>query len=234
MSNFTAGLDLGQARDFTALVITERLEALKEGYGNVPTPDLVSSAYQDRYHVRSILRYPLRTPYPEIVRKVADVLQHPEYAGRTKLVLDYTGVGRPIADLFYKAYRESGLLDYPPIAFTFTASEKRNLVAKLGIILDENRLEIAEGLRLSQDLVEELKDFRAKISDSGHDSYEAAKKHDDLVTALMLSVSQRWRLTPWAIPRFQMRDGTAVEYEDLLSPKSRERVRTYSPHELAS
>ena len=48
------GLDLGQAADYTALVIAER----------IPTEDKPS------YHLRHIQRFKLGTPYPEIVTSV--------------------------------------------------------------------------------------------------------------------------------------------------------------------
>src|SRR5258706_560131 len=46
-------------------------------------------------HVRHVQRWPLGTSYPAIVARVREILDTPQLRGRTTLVLDATGVGRP-------------------------------------------------------------------------------------------------------------------------------------------
>jgi hypothetical protein len=83
-TSYLLGLDLGQAQDYTALVIVER-----QGDRN-----------DARYDVRHIERYPLGTPYPVIVEKVSRMYGHPSLDdGRVSLVVDATGCGRPVVDL---------------------------------------------------------------------------------------------------------------------------------------
>jgi hypothetical protein len=62
---------------------------------------------------------------------------------------------------------------------------KRDLVGAAQIALQNRILEIARKLSMSEILVRELLNFRVKISDLGHDTYNAWREseHDDLVLA---------------------------------------------------
>lgn len=177
---FFAGLDLGQAHDFTALVIPEQLG---------PAPHM--------YHVRHIERWPLGTPYPAIVGAVAARMGMPQLR-RQPLVIDGTGCGRPVVDLFKQV---RGLTFYPVlITGGDTASKdeagywrvpKRDLVGVVQVLLQSERLKIADALPEARTLTAELLNFQAKISDStAHDSYGAWREgtHDDVVLALALAL----------------------------------------------
>ena len=74
------GLDLGQTTDFTALCVLEQ-SVLK-------TAVELDSAYA----LRHLQRFPLGTPYPEIVRDVIAPLRTPPMPGAF-LVVDQTGGG---------------------------------------------------------------------------------------------------------------------------------------------
>jgi hypothetical protein len=64
------------------------------------------------------------------------------------------------------------------------------LVSALQVVLQSGRLKIARGLPEAETLVNELLNFKSKISAAGHDSYEAWREsvHDDLV------LSGNWQL----------------------------------------
>lgn len=114
--------------------------------------------------------------------------------GSASLVVDATGVGRPVVDLFVGA----GL---QPIAVTITAGAapsangtahrvpKRDLCAILQVLLQARRLRIAAAMCERTSLVDELLAFRVKIDGAtARDSYGAgAGAHDDLVMALALA-----------------------------------------------
>ena len=110
------------------------------------------------------------------------------------LVVDSTGVGAPVVDMMEK----EGLCPYAISIHGGDAvgSEgrkyrvpKRDLVSTLQVLLQTQRLKVAEGIKDAQLLVEELLNFRIKISASGHDSYEHWREsaHDDLVLAVALA-----------------------------------------------
>jgi hypothetical protein len=182
MYSFYIGLDLGQAQDYTALTVIERK------HFNYSLP-------REQYHVRHLERPKLGTPYPAIVEKVQDLVQSNKLLNQAALVVDATGVGAPVVDLF----RKIGLV---PIAITITGGNavtrerggyrvpKRDLVTTLQVLFQSGRLKVAAELPEARLLVEELLNFRVKINvRTAHDSYEAWREgiHDDLVLAVALA-----------------------------------------------
>lgn len=175
MSDFIAGLDLGQMQDYTALAVLER-----QG--------------EDAYHCRHLQRYKLGTKYNRIVDRVAGLVQSEALDGKCDLVIDHTGVGTAVFDMF----AEAGLR---PIGVSIHGGDKvsregrlcrvpkRDLVSVLQILLQNGRLKVAESLPEAQTLISEALNFRVKISDAGHDSYAAWREgeHDDLVLAVALA-----------------------------------------------
>ena len=91
---FYVGVDLGQARDFTAIAVVERA-GLQDGW------DPVVYAWKKKtvLRVRYLERVPLGTAYPDVVERVVGVTRAPKLTGRCDLALDATGVGRPVVDL---------------------------------------------------------------------------------------------------------------------------------------
>lgn len=184
---YIIGLDLGQARDFTALVVSEKHEDTKRW------PKLV------QHNIVHMHRFPLGTPYPDITEAVKRVIaQLPARPQPPILVVDATGVGRPVVD----AMKARGL---SPIAATITGGAdvtekspddlrvpKRILASTLQIALQSGRLKIAANMPLTDVLVRELQSFKVKISVAGNETYEAWREadHDDLVLACGLAV---WR-----------------------------------------
>ena len=216
---FIIGLDLGQAQDYTAIAIVERvLPPLpkREPYWPVTYHGggttfningdrrqgvaMVSLPPQDTrapsYHVRHLERPALGTKYPTIVARVKTLLATPPLTLHTPLIVDRTGVGRPVTDLF----EGEGV---QPYAITITGGDeviregrhtkvpKRDLVSTLVAVFQTERLKIAAGLAEGPALVNELTNFKVKVNlATGHDSYEAWREsvHDDLVLAVAMAV----------------------------------------------
>src|SRR6266699_1191723 len=146
------------------------------------------------FQVGHLERVPLGTPYPGIVSHVGRLLR--KLPGCSELVIDFTGVGRPIFDMFVY----SGIF---PIGVVITAGNtetrdgmtcsvpKLTLVSRLQALLHEGRLKIQRELDEAETLVRELRDFRAEFTAAGHLTFNArCGKHDDLVLALAIAV---WR-----------------------------------------
>lgn len=178
MSDFIAGLDLGQAQDFTALVIAERHW----------------EAGGCRYEVRHLQRWPLGTGYPAIVAEVTALMRRQPLWPSAPLIVDQTGVGRAVVDMFR-------LLGRRLIPVTITAGQeaaetpdgwktpKRDLVGVVQVLLQQQRLKVADALPEADLLVKELLGFQVKITDAANDVYGAWREgaHDDLVLALALA-----------------------------------------------
>jgi hypothetical protein len=204
---FTVGCDLGQARDFTAIAILERVRVTTE---RLAQPGFEQPRYERREtaeeHLRHLQRLPLGTAYPEIVSVLATMMKAlPARPRPAHLVVDATGVGRPVVDMI----RSAGLR---PVAVTITGGfdeanpsaldwrvPKRNLVSALAVLLQSGRLRISPQLSEADNLVRELLNFKVKVSPAGHDSYEAWREsiHDDLVLATAIATwwSERTRVS---------------------------------------
>ena len=133
-------------------------------------------------------------------------MERPPLRGQCQLVLDLTGVGRPVGELF----AEAGL---DPIGVTITGGfswhrERRHdwhvaksvLVSTTQKFLSSERLVIAKSLPHAGLLKKELRDFRVKISKSGNETYEAREgQHDDLLLSLCCALfvaehpGRRWQ-----------------------------------------
>lgn len=204
MAKYFLGLDLAQAADYTALVIVEQHPATEPKARPV-------------YDAVEIHRFARGTPYPTIVSDVVDLMGREPLKGETGLVVDATGVGRPVVDMFRL---EDGLL---PTAVLITGGDetsydvesgmwrvpKRELVSTVQVLLHSKRLNISDAIPLTATLNEELLNFKVKISlATAHDSYGEWRegKHDDLVLALALAV--------WHAERY-MSPGDMVSVVDL-------------------
>lgn len=187
--NYTIGIDLGQVYDYSALAIVERLEA--------PTAQQIGRlTSRDHHHVRYLRRWPRQTPYQEVVADTGRLIQ----LGNLKeavIVLDATGVGREVADLFMQSHRLGRLTNYWPRAYVITGGRditdevvpKRELVGKMQTLLQSGRLKVADSLEFAEVLRKELLNFRVKQTATGQETYESAREadHDDLVLAVALA-----------------------------------------------
>jgi hypothetical protein len=195
VDRWIVGVDLGQSTDPTAIcVMNHRVVPLKDWTPN----DKAKIWRQDRtehFDVRHLQRLALGLPYPVQVQQVANILARPPLNAGSALVIDETGVGRPVGDLMDGA----GLR---PIRVTITAGlettqygaqtfhvPKGMLISGLDARLHTGELKIAAALSDADALAEELKDFQRKVSDAGRASYNARTgAHDDLVLAVAIAL----------------------------------------------
>jgi hypothetical protein len=190
---YFVGVDLGQTTDPTAICVLEVLD--------VPDiePDKIYNAvpfHPTAYHVRHLERLRLGMSYVEQASYVYEIM-HTAPLTKATLVVDQTGVGRPVVDLF----RQAGL---KPIAVTITAGDsttreklqpddwhvaKLTLVSRLQATLHSGDLKIAADLPETAALVSELQDFKATFTQTGYARFGAREgKHDDLVLATAIAL----------------------------------------------
>lgn len=152
-----------------------------------------------RFAIRHLERIGLGTPYPAIVRRVREMVMSAELRGRCSLVIDGTGVGRPVVDLLREASLDCELV---PLLITGGVNArmdrgvwnvpKRDLIAAVQVLFEQNRLSIAAGLPRAKTLLDELMAMRVKVSGNGQDQYGAWREgaHDDLALAVAMAC---WR-----------------------------------------
>jgi hypothetical protein len=104
-----------------------------------------------------------------------------------RIYIDSTGVGEPI---FEDLRREKLFID----DFKFSNKSKKELVEKLSIFIEQKKVFIPN----NETLIDEIKSFGYKLTDSGNVIYSAPEGlHDDCVFSLALAV---WGLTGTAKP----------------------------------
>jgi hypothetical protein len=181
---YVVGLDLGQVQDFTALAIVE--------WNDRPAAD-GGPRYERHFGVRHLQRWPLGTPYPAIVADVREMFAVSALVRGAPLVVDQTGVGAAVVDLFRVAELGGWL---KPVSITCGLQPgdgtvpKKDLVGAVLVPLQNGRLQIAETLELAETLGKELETFRTKVTADRNETFAAwrEREHDDLVLAVALAV----------------------------------------------
>src|SRR5215813_7038573 len=146
------------------------------------------------FQVGHLERLPLGTSYPGIVAHVGRLMT--KLPGRPELVIDYTGVGRPVFDMFvYSGISPVGVVITSGAVETHHrmtwSVPKLTLVSRLQALLHEGRLKIQRELNEAETLARELQDFRCEFTAAGHLTFNARSgRHDDLVLALAIAI---WR-----------------------------------------
>ncbi len=195
------GVDIGQKVDPTTIVVAEAFKNERPG-----------RRAEYRYEVRHMERLPIGTSYPDVGKRIAEVTKgitdRPVpanyYPPRLWLVVDATGVGRPVVDILKDALHGSRVNLRPA---TFTHGDrmegawyggygeewrvgKAYLVSRLQALFQTSRIKLPVDHREAAAMANELINYELKVSEQGNDTYGAFKvgTHDDLVTALGLAV----------------------------------------------
>lgn len=221
MGSFTIGLDLGQAQDFSALAVVEQVRVLpaavtSQDYAHALERQQAASGdpwrqqtaarklpdLRTEWHVRHLHRWPIGTSYPTIVEHVLQILDREPLATDGLLIVDGTGVGVAVTDMFDQAYMDHRMRGcYPPIRVTITSGEKRrnwnipksDLFGELQVALQQKALRVAAGLPLGDILEKELLAYRMKISAAGNATFDIQRRegegHGDLAMAVALAIS---------------------------------------------
>jgi hypothetical protein len=175
------GLDLGQQNDYTVLSVLDIEKHNVTGRGNL-------------YKLVYLKRFPLKTSYPLMLKWITWFIEKAFLNDSYIMVVDYTGVGRPIVDLL----RGDGI---KLIALNITGGNaanwkhskevsvpKKELISSIQVIFMEHRIKIASGIQLLDDLKKEFLNFKATINQKAVASFNAASSyHDDIVLSISLA-----------------------------------------------
>jgi hypothetical protein len=167
------GVDLGQSIDPTAIGVMHHTCVPLKTWAMNETAQTWKQDRIERFDVRHLERVPLGTSYPLVVQHVGTLLSRPPLNAGAALVIDESGVGRAVGDIFEVA----GL---KPERVTITAGlestqhggrswhvAKSLLISGPDARLHTGELRIAAALSEAGALQEELKDFQRKVSDAG-------------------------------------------------------------------
>jgi hypothetical protein len=200
---YVVGVDLGQSTDPTAICVAEWQRGVTDAGSDYERHLGMTSKLQtpdEQVWVRHLERLPLGLSYPAVVQRVADILARPPLCGDAdhrgaELIIDETGVGRAVGDIFVDA----GL---KPKRVTITGGNdptvghgsdrfhvpKTVLISNVDAMLHTGALRFAAALTEAEAMRDELQDFRRKLSEAGRATYAARTgRHDDLVLAVAIA-----------------------------------------------
>jgi hypothetical protein len=192
------GVDLGKARDYTAIAVVARTETtihhLARNWENGRTERTFDAA--ELIHLE---RLKAGTPFIDAVKRIQETVTHPGFGpGRKRLVVDATGLGSPVVEMIRAARMDCELR---PVVITGGSGQrssggswyvaKADLMTGLRTSMELQDLLIAERMPETPELVNELTGF-------------GSRGHDDMVMAVALAVwgvrllrtgdPQNWRI----------------------------------------
>lgn len=207
------GLDLGQAKDFTALCIIECVRSI----------DYTGKDEITNLNCVHLQRWKLRTSYPsivaDVVRMVNSLKPYQSPDARPVLAIDATGCGAPVVDLFKREKINAELRPIQIVGGANVSEEfgmnrvpKRDLVSAVQVALQNRTLKVADVLHEADTLLRELQNFTVKITDAANDVYGAWREgtHDDLVLAVALAL---WNANK---PPFRIDDRARQIWQSVL------------------
>ena len=191
MTEYFIGVDLGQAQDPSTIAVVERVELCGEF-------DAAVWAYRKlvELRLRGLERIPLGTPYREVAERVAEVTRSPKLKGAVRLVIDATGVGRPMMELVRSARPEGRMKGVvvtagheQTMSGSYYCVPKQDLMMGLQLLFEGGGLRMARSLKEGPTLQRELVGLKQRISSIGRVQYGGGRegKHDDLVFAVALA-----------------------------------------------
>ena len=201
-SHFIVGISLGVGIQPTALAVIEQI---------IDSGGTWSSKTR-ALELRHLERLPAQTSYPDTVERVTTLLSLPEIdegegCGDVGVLIDVTGSGRAIVELFKRA-------DITPVVVNITGAgvieeevkfndwrlPKVELVGALRVAYETERLRMASSLELVPDLLAELREFKMKPPRIDANDPESWRENefDDLVFAVGLATWRASRIVPSA------------------------------------
>lgn len=177
---YILGVDLGQTYDYTVLSI---LDAKFNENGKLS------------YDLVFLKKFALKQSYLAVVEEIERIVEFYKIVKEYALVIDYTGVGHPVFDIFVtKGLNPMGVtitagLKSNQQAYNKITVPKKDLVTYLQIVLQNRRLRISKHLSLLNDFKQELLNFKFKVGASMKMSFGGTQGyHDDIVISVGLAV----------------------------------------------
>jgi hypothetical protein len=200
-------VDLAKKRDYTAIMVMKDNPQVVLGYELLKQLNRVVHYYDIVYITQK-----QGVHYHPIVDEIGELLQKASLVENAELIVDGTGVGEAVVEIM----REKGLRPVPivttgagkvrevyaDVAEVFPGAPrlkmrtlkeihvpKTDLVAAGQLLVQQERVRVAAGLKWAEEAREQFKRFRGKINEkTKRKVYEAEteEEHDDLVICFLM------------------------------------------------
>lgn len=196
IDRWIVAVDLGQMVDSTAVAILHHTVTPLDSWTKYTTARNWKQDSNQRFDLVHLERFPLGISYVTQVQMVADILQRdPLSRLRPDLVIDQTGVGASVADIFDVAgLRPNRIVITSGLGVTQHGGRlwhvsKHQIISRLEAAMHTGDLHVAAALKESDAFRDELRDFQRHTSDAGRVSYSARSgAHDDIVLAVGIGI----------------------------------------------
>jgi len=147
------------------------------------------------YRMLYLHRFRLKTPYPSVVSWVSNFLYLTFSQNEYILLVDYTGVGKPVVDLLREndlplvAINISGGIAARWHGMTEASVPKTELITAMSIVMQEYRIKIPNDIDLADQIKKEFINFKLRINKNANTTFSAAHGyHDDIVLSMSLAI----------------------------------------------
>ena len=204
-SRFQIAADLGQANDYSAVVVIkdQALPVLDDGKVIVG-PRERSVVYADRFRGIS---------YVDVVDHLVQLKNASPFGGKSELAIDGTSIGRVVSDMLWaqrvdhKAVQMTGGQDWTRKG-RYVNAGKTFMVENLAVLFAAREIEFAHDLALRKEIEEDLASFTTATTSAGNQIITQSRSsagHGDLGIALIVGAFASQYLKPQIIKTSQLR-----------------------------
>lgn len=199
-STYWVAADLGQANDFSAVVVIKD-EALPIADDNrvIVGPRERTVVYADRFRGVS---------YVDVVDHLIKLRNAPPFGGKSELVIDGTSIGRVVSDMLWgqsvdhHAIQMTGGQDWNKKSARYVNAGKTFMIENLAVLFAAGELKFAHDLPLRQEIEEDLASFTVQTTAAQNQIITQSRStagHGDLGIALIVGGFASQYLKPQSI-----------------------------------
>ena len=204
-SRFQIAADLGQANDFSAVVVIkdQALPIVDDGK-IIVGPRERTVVYADRFRGVS---------YVDVVDHLIRLKNAPPFGGKSELAIDGTSIGRVVSDMLWdqsvdhKAVQMTGGQDWTRKG-RYVNAGKTFMVENLAVMFAAGEIKFAHDCPLRAEIEEDLASFTTATTAAGNQiitQSRSAAGHGDLGIALIVAAFASQYLKPQIITTSQLR-----------------------------
>lgn len=205
--NYWVAADLGQANDFSAVVvIKDQALPIVDAGKVIVGPRERTVVFADRFKGVS---------YVDVVDYLIRLRNAPPFGGKSELVIDGTSIGRVVSDMLeaqnvqHKAITMTAGQDWSKKSSRYVSAGKTFMVENLAVMFAAGEIRFAHDLPLRSDIEADLASFTTATTAAGNQiitQSRSAAGHGDLGIALIVGAFASQCLKPQRVESYHLRN----------------------------